>query len=156
MRAIGLNFRDVLNVLGEYPGDPGPPGGDCSGWLGDANYTRKSVYGLAHAPLATLASAASSLIAPKPVALSFEEASTLPITWSTTHVAFRRAKLQAHRQLLVQAAAGGVGLKAVEYSQWLRARVIGTAGKAVKHRHLRCLGAISSAPRDMRIRSWPD
>ena len=31
MRAIGLNFRDVLNVLGMYPGDPGQPGGDCSG-----------------------------------------------------------------------------------------------------------------------------
>ncbi len=25
--AVGLNFRDVLNVLGMYPGDPGPPGG---------------------------------------------------------------------------------------------------------------------------------
>ena len=23
--------RDVLNVLGMYPGDPGPPGGDCAG-----------------------------------------------------------------------------------------------------------------------------
>ena len=31
MRAVGLNFRDVLNVLGMYPGDPGPPGGDCAG-----------------------------------------------------------------------------------------------------------------------------
>ena len=29
VRAVGLNFRDVLNVLGEYPGDPGPPGLDC-------------------------------------------------------------------------------------------------------------------------------
>ena len=31
VRAVGLNFRDVLNVLGEYPGDPGPPGGDAAG-----------------------------------------------------------------------------------------------------------------------------
>ena len=31
VHAVGLNFRDVLNVLGEYPGDPGPPGGDCAG-----------------------------------------------------------------------------------------------------------------------------
>lgn len=31
MQAIGLNFRDVLNVLGMYPGNPGPPGGDCAG-----------------------------------------------------------------------------------------------------------------------------
>ncbi|KAL7066796.1 hypothetical protein ACR3K2_27670, partial [Cryptosporidium serpentis] len=25
VRSIGLNFRDVLNVMGLYPGDPGPP-----------------------------------------------------------------------------------------------------------------------------------
>ena len=31
VRAIGLNFRDVLNILGMYPGDPGSPGGDCAG-----------------------------------------------------------------------------------------------------------------------------
>lgn len=30
VQAVGLNFRDVLNVLGMYPGDPGEPGGDCS------------------------------------------------------------------------------------------------------------------------------
>ena len=29
--AVGLNFRDVLNVLGEYPGVPGMPGLDCCG-----------------------------------------------------------------------------------------------------------------------------
>lgn len=31
--AVGLNFRDVLNVLGMYPGDPGDPGGDCAGTI---------------------------------------------------------------------------------------------------------------------------
>lgn len=31
MRAVGLNFRDVLNILGMYPGNPGDPGGDCAG-----------------------------------------------------------------------------------------------------------------------------
>ncbi|KAF7455817.1 Type I fatty acid synthase, partial [Cryptosporidium felis] len=31
VKSIGLNFRDVLNVMGLYPGDPGPPGSDCSG-----------------------------------------------------------------------------------------------------------------------------
>ena len=33
MFAVGLNFRDVLNVLGMYPGDPGNPGSDCAGIL---------------------------------------------------------------------------------------------------------------------------
>ena len=31
VEAAGLNFRDVLNVLGLYPGDPGPVGGDFAG-----------------------------------------------------------------------------------------------------------------------------
>lgn len=31
VRAVGLNFRDVLNILGMYPGEPGEPGGDCAG-----------------------------------------------------------------------------------------------------------------------------
>ena len=31
VEASGLNFRDVLNVLGLYPGDPGPIGGDFAG-----------------------------------------------------------------------------------------------------------------------------
>ena len=31
VEAAGLNFRDVLNVLGLYPGDPGLIGGDFSG-----------------------------------------------------------------------------------------------------------------------------
>ena len=31
VHAVGINFRDVLNVLGMYPGDPGAPGADCSG-----------------------------------------------------------------------------------------------------------------------------
>lgn len=29
--AVGVNFRDVLNVLGMYPGDPGEPGSDVAG-----------------------------------------------------------------------------------------------------------------------------
>jgi NADPH:quinone reductase-like Zn-dependent oxidoreductase len=31
VKAVGINFRDVLNVLGMYPGDPGAPGSDAVG-----------------------------------------------------------------------------------------------------------------------------
>ena len=31
VRACGLNFRDVLNAMNLYPGDPGPLGGDVCG-----------------------------------------------------------------------------------------------------------------------------
>ena len=66
VRAVGLNFRDVLNVLGEYPGDPGPPGGDAAGVVREAPLLPHSTFGLGHAPLASVAIAAASFLAKKP------------------------------------------------------------------------------------------
>ncbi len=39
--AAGLNFRDVLNVLGMYPGDPGPLGSECAGRVVDVGAGRR-------------------------------------------------------------------------------------------------------------------
>ena len=96
VRSVGLNFRDVLNVLGEYPGDPGPPGGDCAGVVSDTTPAESEmlgqlICGLAYAPLASLATASLPLLASKPATLTFEEASTLPITWRCEHASTRKA-----------------------------------------------------------------
>ena len=91
-------------------------------WAGAGARSAHAAFGLGHAPLACVARArAAPLLARKPATLSFEQACTLPVTWSTTHAAVERAGLRAGRAIVVQAAAGGVGLKAVEYAQWLRA-----------------------------------
>ena len=148
VRGVGLNFRDVLNVLGEYPGNPGPPGGDTAGCLESISEAsasapdsiRSAVLGVAHAPLASVARAAALLLVRKPTMLGFEQACTLPVTWSTTHVAVERAALRSGQTLIVHAAAGGVGLKAVEYGQWLRVPCIGSAGRPHKHVQLRAVG----------------
>ena len=140
VRAVGLNFRDVLNVLGEYPGDPGPPGGDVAGVVDEASSLLHSTFGLGHAPLASVAIAATPFLANKPSTLSFEQACTLPVAWSTTHVAVERVGLCAGHAMVVQAVAGGVGLKAVEYAQWLHASTVGTAGRPHKHAQLRATG----------------
>ena len=72
VRATGLNFRDVLNVLDLYPGDPGPLGGECAGEIaavgagvehfkpGDA------VVALAPASFASYALTLAEFVAPKP------------------------------------------------------------------------------------------
>ena len=122
VHAVGLNFRDVLNVLGEYPGDPGSPGGDSAGVVDDAS---NDAFGLSNAPLASVAIAHTQLLARRPDGLTFEQACTLPVTWSTTHVALERARLCSGRSIILHAAAGGVGLKAVEYAQWLLSPVVG-------------------------------
>jgi len=44
--------RDVLNVLGMYPGDPGPPGSDCAGVIMHAG---SAVQGLQPGPQGALA-----------------------------------------------------------------------------------------------------
>ena len=139
VRAVGLNFRDVLNVLGEYPGSPGPPGGDSSG-VTATGWNATSVAGVAHAPLASFAVADLALLVPKPSALSFEQASTLPITWCTAHTALQAAGMRAGSVLIVHAIAGGVGLQAAEYGHLGRVCLLGSAGQPQKHVYLRTMG----------------
>eukprot|EP00966_Prymnesium_polylepis_P332963 7388437-Prymnesium_polylepis.1 len=137
--AVGLNFRDVLNVLGEYPGDPGPPGGDCAGVCTTScpNLAPDhACFGIGHAPLASKARASVLLVVAKPQILTFEASSTLPVTWLTTHVVLGQSVQRAGCSLLVHAAAGGVGLKAVEYAKLLGLQVLGSAGRPCKHQAL--------------------
>ena len=145
VRCVGLNFRDVLNVLGEYPGDPGPPGSDAAGVVCDAAisaYCRigDDVFGIGQSVLASFSRAAPQLLALKPASLSFEQACTLPVSWSTTHTAVEKARLRCGQHLLIHAAAGGTGLKATEYAQWLGSGLLGSASRPHKHRTLRFAG----------------
>ena len=144
-RAVGLNFRDVLNVLGEYPGDPGPPGSDAGGVVSGVSDLSTSkigaaVFGFCSAPFASVTSSSAWLLTGKPAAFSFEQASTLPIAWSTTHAALERGHLSARCGHLIHAAAGGVGCKAIEYTLWLGARAFGTVGRPDKHSLLHMQG----------------
>lgn len=67
-------------------------------------------------------------LAPKPEALSFDEAATISGGATTAWTAlFETADLQAGQSVLIHGAAGGVGLFAVQFARWKGARVIGTA-----------------------------
>ena len=64
-----------------------------------------------------------------PESMSFEEGAALPIVYPTSYAALvHRADLRAGETLLVHAAAGGVGLAAVQIGRALGARVLATAG----------------------------
>ena len=64
-----------------------------------------------------------------PDAMSFEEGASLPIVYPTSYAGLvYRAALKPGETLLVHAAAGGVGLAAVQIGKALGARVIATAG----------------------------
>ena len=68
--------RDVLNVLGMYPGDPGAPGGDCAGVVarvaeGCASGLQPgdAVFGLAAGSLGSYVLASSQTMVPMPASL---------------------------------------------------------------------------------------
>lgn len=70
-------------------------------------------------------------LALKPENLSFEEAAAIPVGATTAWQGlFDHGNLQPGQTVLVQGAAGGVGLFAVQFARWKGAHVIGTASTA--------------------------
>jgi NADPH:quinone reductase-like Zn-dependent oxidoreductase len=79
--------------------------------------------------------------AKKPESLSFEEAAGYPMSTETARRALNVLPLESGQTLLVNGAAGGVGLAAVQFALAGEATVIGTASEG-HHGYLRSLGAI--------------
>jgi NADPH:quinone reductase-like Zn-dependent oxidoreductase len=77
----------------------------------------------------------------KPESLSFEEAAGYPMSTEAARRALNVLPLESGQTLLVNGAAGGVGLAAVQFALAGEATVIGTASEG-HHEYLRSLGAI--------------
>ncbi len=147
VHATGLNFRDVLNALGMYPGDAGPLGGECAGEIvavgeGVAGFKLgQQVMGIAAGSFSNYVTTAADLIVAKPEALSFEEACTIPSAFMTAYYTLiHLGKLSRGERVLIHAAAGGVGLAAVQLAQRVGAIIFATAGSGEKREFLRELG----------------
>jgi len=147
VHATGLNFRDVLNALGMYPGDAVPLGIECSGGItavgpgvedlrvGDA------VLGVAPGCFSTFVTTHSGLVVKKPPELSFEDAAAIPSVFLTVYFSlYRLAKMSAGERVLIHAAAGGVGLAAVQLAQRVGAEIFATVGTPEKAAFLKSLG----------------
>jgi acyl transferase domain-containing protein/NADPH:quinone reductase-like Zn-dependent oxidoreductase/acyl carrier protein len=145
VEAAGLNFRDVLNVLGLYPGDPGPIGGDFAGvvtQLGDGITeleVGQRVYGSMQGAFASRFNVPAQFLAPIPDGVSAVEAATIPAAALTVRLSFDWAQLQPGDKVLIHAASGGVGLAAVQMAQRCGAEVFATAS-TFKRATLRKLG----------------
>ena len=147
VRATGLNFRDVLNLLDMYPGDAGPLGGECAGEIAAVGpgverfKPGDEVVALAPASFATYVITKAEFVALMPAHLSFEEGATIPICFSTAELALRRlAQVQPGERVLIHAAAGGVGLAAVQIARAMGAEIFATAGSPRKREYLTSLG----------------
>ncbi|WP_102417082.1 type I polyketide synthase [Mycobacterium sp. 4858] len=145
VEAAGLNFRDVLNVLGLYPGDPGLIGGDFSGIVteigqGVAGFeVGERVFGFMQGAFASRINVPAQLLAPVPHELGAVAAATIPAAALTVRLAFDWAQLKPGDRVLIHAASGGVGLAAIQMAQQQGAIVFATAS-TYKRATLRKLG----------------
>jgi len=150
VHAAALNFRDVLKSLNLYPTDGGDAlylGDECAGIV---TAVGEGVTGFAPGdPVIAIAPGCfgnyvrtlATAVLHKPKDLSFESAATLPITFLTAWYSLHElAHIQAGESILIQAAAGGVGLSALQLAQQAGARVFATAGTEAKRDLLRNLG----------------
>ncbi|WZB74644.1 SDR family NAD(P)-dependent oxidoreductase [Achromobacter insuavis] len=123
---MGLEFAGVVSRVG--PAVTGYRPGDNVVGFGPASFGDRVL---------TQASAISHI----PAGFSFEAAATIPSTFFTVYYALHHlARLEAGERILIHGAAGGVGIAAVQYAQWIGAEIYATAGSEEKRDFLRMMG----------------
>ncbi len=81
-------------------------------------------------------------VVPKPKNLSFEEASSYPLTFLTVWNALvRKGNIKPYSRVLIWAGSSGVGVAGIQIAKLMGAFVITTAGNAEKAKRCRELGA---------------
>ncbi len=145
LRAAGLNFRDVLIALGMYPGEA-IMGGEGAGVVTEVGpgveglAVGDRVMGLFTGAFGPVAVADRRLMVRIPDRWSFIEAASVPIVFLTAYYGLvDLARLKAGERLLVHAAAGGVGMAAVQVAEHLGVEVFASASPG-KWGVLRSLG----------------
>ncbi|AGP55848.1 hypothetical protein M271_21620, partial [Streptomyces rapamycinicus NRRL 5491] len=133
VRAAGLNFRDVLSSLGMYPGEAAI-GVEGAGVLVEVGPDVRGlapgdrVFGLLPDAFGTHSIADHRMVARIPDDWSFAEAASVPLVFLTAYYGLiDLAGLGSGESVLVHAAAGGVGMAAVQLARHVGAEVWATA-----------------------------
>ncbi|MBW4567204.1 MAG: SDR family NAD(P)-dependent oxidoreductase [Tolypothrix carrinoi HA7290-LM1] len=152
--ATGLNFKDVakaINLLsdasleGTFSGRS--LGIECAGIvtaIGSGVEEFKigdEVIACAPHSFSTHTTTDARAVVHKPAHLSFEEAATIPVTFLTAYYALHYlGQICKGERVLIHAAAGGVGLAAIQIARLVGAEIFATAGSPEKREFLRSLG----------------
>ncbi|WP_436942616.1 type I polyketide synthase [Streptomyces sp. SudanB66_2053] len=148
VHAAGLNFRDVTIALGliDRTAIDAGLGSEGAGVVLDvaddvtAFAPGDRVTGIFSGAFGPVAVADHRMLVPVPDGWSYAEAASMPCTFLTAYYAlFRATELRKGQRILVHAAAGGVGMAAVQLARHVGAEVYATAGPA-KWPALRALG----------------
>ncbi|HYQ34308.1 MAG TPA: SDR family NAD(P)-dependent oxidoreductase, partial [Mycobacterium sp.] len=145
LRAIATNFRDVMITLGMFTHDA-LLGGEGAGVVVEVGpgvtefAVGDSVYGFFPDGSGTLVPGDVRLLQPKPADWSYAEAAGISAVFTTAYMAFiHLADVRPGQRVLVHAAAGGVGMAAVQLARHLGLEVFGTASRG-KWETLRAMG----------------
>ena len=135
VRAAGLNFRDVLIALGMYPGEA-VMGGEGAGVVLEVGPGLRGlcvgdrVMGLLPGGFGPVAVTDHRVVVRVPDGWSFVQAASVPIAFLTAYYGLvDLAGLREGERVLVHAAAGGVGMAAVQLARHLGAEVFATASE---------------------------
>ncbi|KAE9368644.1 zinc-binding alcohol dehydrogenase-like protein [Stipitochalara longipes BDJ] len=169
IHASATNFFDLLQIAGKYQHQPPLPwisGSEFAGVVISAPSTLTNgrtpkykvgdrVFGASQGGYATKVAAREETLKPVPKGWSFFEAAGLFVTAPTSYGALvTRANIKAGDWVLVHAAAGGVGLAAVQIAKAFGATVIATAGTKHKLDVAKSFGADYGI--DYTDPKWPD
>jgi len=142
--SAGLNFYDILQAQGKYQNQPPFPfvlGSEFSGQVNANSPIPKGcpfkpgdrIFGYVQGAYAERVAVNWKNLSALPSNLSYDEGAGLHVTWPTSYEALvGRAELKPGEWVLVTAAAGGVGLAAVQLAKALGAKVIAAAGSPSK------------------------
>ena len=141
VRAAGVNNADLIQRAGHYPAPPGAPadipGLECAGETEDGRRVMALLGGGGQAEVVVVD---ARHVLDVPAGLDDVQAGGFMEAFCTAHDAlFTQAQLQAGDRLLVNGAAGGVGVAAVQLGVDARAKV--TANARHHHAELQALGA---------------
>lgn len=162
VRAAGVNFADHLARVGLYPDAPKVPsvvGYEVAGTIeavGDGvdpvRVGERVLAGTRFGGYAEIVNTAATDALPLPESLSFEQGAAVPVNYATAWAALHGyGSLRAGEHVLVHAAAGGVGIAAIQLAKAAGAIVHGTASPG-KHDRLTALGVDRAL--DYRRNGW--
>ena len=141
VHAAGINWADLAQTQGMYPGGPKPPyiaGMEAAGEVVAVGPDSPipvgaKVMGMGPRAFADHVIWPVQSVFPKPDAWSWTQAAAFPVQWLTAHGCLRVVgRLVEGENVLIHAAAGGVGVAAVRLAKHFGATVIGTAGSDEK------------------------
>ncbi|MFC7589590.1 polyketide synthase dehydratase domain-containing protein [Nonomuraea antimicrobica] len=140
VRAAGLNFRDVLNALGMYPGEAGAMGVEFAGVVTELGSGVEGlrvgdrVLGLGEGTFGPRVVVDRRMVVVMPDGWDFAGAASVPGVFATAWYGLvDLAGLRSGERVLIHAGAGGVGMAAIQIARHLGAEVFATASPAKQH-----------------------